>query len=123
MPHDCCRGFSADNGTDAATALAAAWARGEGHDTLIVTAGEAYRGSLIARDLATLSHLGPLTAVIIHGDRREAQICRDLAVGVGLPATLGDESEVVTQLNPAPKHLLEVRFCDGKECVSVSSSY
>ena len=116
MTHDCCRGFSADNGTDAATALAAAWARGEHHDTLIVTANEAYRGSLIARDLATLSHLGPLTAVIIHGDRRETQICRDLVAGVGLPATLGDGSEVVTQLRPAVARALELRFCDESAC-------
>jgi hypothetical protein len=116
VTHDCCRGFSADDGIDTATALAAAWARGASHDTLMVTAGEEYRGSLVARDLATLSHLGPLATVIIHGERQEALICRDLVAGVGLPATRGDGSAVVTQLRPAVARPLELRFCNERSC-------
>ncbi len=118
MNHDCCRG--AGFGSDAATAVAAAWARGDSHDTVMLTANNDYRGSLVARDIATLSHLGSLARVIIHGDRHEAEICRDLVVGVGLPATLGDGSQVVTQLRPAVAYPIEICWCDESACETLS---
>jgi hypothetical protein len=118
--HSCCDGFVAPPGEAVIVALVRAWALGHTDSDISLNLDENYPGSLAARDIATATHLGPLSQVRCHGSRRDAQIAADLITGVGLPAQLGDGSDVVTRLNPPVAHDVAVWWCDGDSCERIN---